>query len=146
MKNQKKQSSNFTKEQQKFRENISVVEYSEINVKLSNRQLNELKNAVKNQTGVTLRMNMKIFNQNNFSHELLLTTRQKIKLKNAFENKMSTDVKLSKAQISKINLSEGFLGPLLSKMAGPLMKVAVPIAKNILVPLGITSAASAKGI
>ena len=56
---------------------------------------------------------------------------------------MSTDIKLSKAQISKIIQSGGFLGSLLSKLAGPLMKVAVPLAKNILVPLGITAAASA---
>ena len=57
---------------------------------------------------------------------------------------MSTDLKLSKAQISKIIQSEGFLGSLLSKLAGPLMKVAVPSAKNILAPLGITAAPSAK--
>ena len=56
---------------------------------------------------------------------------------------MSTDIKLSKAQISKLIQSGGFLGSLLSKIAGPLMKVAVPLAKNILGPLGITAAASA---
>ena len=76
-------------------------------------------------------------------HELLLTTRQKTKLRNAFNNNMSTDLKLSKAQISKIIQSGGFLGSLLSKLAGPLMKVAIPLAKNILAPLGITAAASA---
>ena len=56
---------------------------------------------------------------------------------------MSTDLTLSKAQISKIIQSGGFLGSLLSKLAGSLMKVAVPLAKNILAPLGITVAASA---
>ena len=56
---------------------------------------------------------------------------------------MSIDIKLSRAQISKLIQSEGFLGSLLSKIAGPLMKIAVPIAKNILAPLGITAAASA---
>ena len=56
---------------------------------------------------------------------------------------MSTGVKLSRAQISKIIQLGGFLGALLSKLAGPLMKVAVPLAKNILAPLGITAAASA---
>ena len=56
---------------------------------------------------------------------------------------MSTDIKLSKAQISKIIQSGGFLGSLLSKLAGPLMKVAIPLAKNVLAPLGITAAASA---
>ena len=47
-------------------------------------------------------MNMKMFNEKNLSHELLLTTRQTIKLRNAIENSMSTDIKLSKAQVSKI--------------------------------------------
>ena len=76
-------------------------------------------------------------------HELLLTTRQKIKLRNAFNNNMSTDLKLSRAQISKIIQSGGFLGSLLSKLAVPLMKVAIPLTKNVLAPLGITAAASA---
>ena len=84
-----------------------------------------------------------MFDGNDLPHELLLTTRQKAKLRNAFNNSMSTDIKLSKAQISKIIQSGGFLGSLLSKLAGPLMKVAVPLAKNILAPLGITAAASA---
>ena len=56
---------------------------------------------------------------------------------------MSTDIKLSKVQISKIIQSGGFLGSLLSKLAGPLMKVAIPLAKNVLAPSGITAAASA---
>ena len=56
---------------------------------------------------------------------------------------MSTDIKLSRAQISKIFQSWGFLGSLLNKLAGPLMKVAVFWQKNILAPLGITDAASA---
>ena len=72
-----------------------------------------------------------------------MTTRQGTKLRNASENNMSTDIKLSKAQISKIIQSGGFLGSLLSKLAGPLMKVAVPLANNILALLGITAAASA---
>ena len=56
---------------------------------------------------------------------------------------MKTDLRFSKAQISKIIQSGGFLGLLLSKWTDPLMKVAVPLAKNILAPLGITAAASA---
>ena len=56
---------------------------------------------------------------------------------------MSTDLKLSKARISKIIQSGGFLELLLTKLAGPLRKVAVPITKNILVPLRIATAASA---
>ena len=70
-------------------------------------------------------------------------TRQKAKLRNEFNNNMSTDIKLSKAQISKMIQSGGFLGSLLSKFVGPLMKVAVPLAKNVLAPVGITAAASA---
>ena len=56
---------------------------------------------------------------------------------------MSTDLKLSRAQISKIISSGGFLGSLLCKLAGPLIKVAIPLSKNVLTPLGITAAASA---
>ena len=123
-----------------------MVEYSKVNVKLSDTQLKKLKTAVKDKTGTTLRMSLKMFNGNDLPHELLLTTRQKTKLKNAFNNKMSTDLKLSKAQIFKIIQSGGFLGSLLSKLAGPLMKVAIPLAKNVLASLGITAAASATDV
>ena len=88
-------------------------------------------------------MNFKMFGGNDLPQELLLTTRQKAKLKSTFNNNMSTDLKFSKAQISKIIQSGGFLGSLLSKLAGPLIKVAIPLAKNVLAPLGITAAASA---
>ena len=56
---------------------------------------------------------------------------------------MSTDLKLSKVQISKIIQSGGFLGLLLSKLASLLMKIPIPLAKNVLAPLGTTAAASA---
>ena len=88
-------------------------------------------------------MSLKMLDGNDLPHELLLTTRQKTKLRNAFNNNMSTDLTLSKSQISKIIQSGGLLGLLLSKLAGPLMKVAIPLAKNLLAPLGITGAASA---
>ena len=119
-----------------------MVEYSKVNVKLSDTQLKKLKNAVKNKTGTILRISLKMFNGNDLPHELLLTTRQKTKLRNAFSNNM-TDSKLSKAQISKIIQSGGSLGSLLSKLAGPITKVAISLAKNVLAPLGITAAASA---
>ena len=122
---------------------MQTIEYNKVNVKLSDSQLNKLKTAVKNQTGVTLRMNIKMFNGNNLPHKLLLTTRQRTKLRNAFENNKSIDIKLSKAQISKIIQSGGFLISLLTKLAGLFMKVAVSLSKNILTPLGITAAASA---
>ena len=119
-----------------------MVEYNKVNVKLSDTQLKKLKNAVKNKTGTTLRISLKMFNGNNLPHELLLTTRQETKLRNAFNNNISTDLKLSKAQISKINQFGGFLGSLLNKLIGPLMKIAIPLAKNVLAPFGITAAAS----
>ena len=87
-------------------------------------------------------MCLNTFYEKDLPHELLLTTRQQTKLGHAFNNNMSTDLKLSKAQIFKIFQSGKFLGSLLSRLAGPLMKVAVPLAKNILAPLGITVAAS----
>ena len=87
----------------------SIIEYNTINNKQVASQLNKLKSAVKNRQGTTLRINVRMFDGNNLPHELLLTTRQKTKLRNAIENNMSTDIKLSKAQISKINQSGGFL-------------------------------------
>ena len=79
-----------------------MVEYSKLNVKLSNTQLKKLKTAVKNKTGTTLRMNLKMLDGNDLPLELLMTRRQKAKLRNVFNNNMSTDLKLSRAQISKI--------------------------------------------
>ena len=120
-----------------------MVEYSKVNVKLTDTQLKKLKTAVKNNTRTTLKMNSKMFDGNDLPHKYLLTTRQKTKLRNVFNINMQADIKLSKAHISKIIQSGEFPGSLLSKIAGPLMKVAVPLAKNILAPLGITPAASA---
>ena len=92
-------------------------------------------------------MNAKMFEENNLPHEILITTRQKTKLKNAFKNNMSTNIKLSKAQISKIIQSGGFLGKLLGLLLRtglPLMKnVIKPLAKSKLAPLGLTAAMSA---
>ena len=107
-----------------------MVDYSKVNVKLTDAQLKKLKTAVKNKTGKTLRMSLKMLDKNYLLHELLLTTRQKTKLRNAFNNNILTDLKLSKAQISKIIQPGGFLGLLLSKLAAALMKVAIPLAKK----------------
>ena len=79
-----------------------MVEYSKVNVKSSDRQLKQLKIAVKNKTGTTLKMILKMLDADDLPHELLLTTRQKTKLRNPFNNNMSTDLKFSKAQISKL--------------------------------------------
>ena len=88
-----------------------------------------------------------MFAENDLPRELLLTTRQKTKLRNALNNNMSTDLKLSKAQIYKIIQSGGFLGRLLGpllKTGLPLIKnVIKPLAKSVLIPLGLTAAASA---
>ena len=79
-----------------------MVEYSKENVTLTDTQLKKLKNEVKNKIGTTLRINLKMLNGNKLPHELLLTARQKTKLRNALNNNMLTDIKLSKAQITKI--------------------------------------------
>ena len=120
-----------------------MVEYTKVNVKLTNPQLSKLKKAVKNNDSATLRINIKNFNKDELPHDLLLTTRQSAKLRNAISNNMATDLKLSKAQIKRLIQSGGFLGKLLSKLAGPLIKVAMPLAKNVLATLGLTAAMSA---
>ena len=88
-----------------------------------------------------------MFNGNNLPHELLLTARQKTKVRNAFNYNTSTDLKLSKTQISKIIQSGGFL----CRLLGPLLKTGLPLIKNVIKPwaksvlihLGLTAAASA---
>ena len=88
-----------------------------------------------------------MFNGNNLPRELLLIRRQKSKIRNAFNNNRSTDKKFSKAQINKTIQSGGFLG----KLLGPLLKAGLPLIKNVikplaksvLIPLGLTAAASA---
>ena len=120
-----------------------MVEYSKINCNLTNVQLNKLKKAVKSNEGASLRLGIKNLNKDELPHELLLTTRQNTKLCNAINNNLATDIKLTKAQIKKLIQSGGFLGKLLSKLASRLMKVAMPLAKNVLAPLGLTAAMSA---
>ena len=117
-----------------------MVEYSKVDCKLTNVQLNKLKKSVKSNEGVTSRLGIRNFNKDERPHDLLLTTRQNTKLRNAYNNNSATGVKLSKAQPKKIIHSGGFLGKLLSKLAGPLMKVALPLAKNVLAPSGLTAA------
>ena len=120
-----------------------MVENTKVNVKLTNFQLSKLNKAVKNNDSTTLRIGIKNLNKEDLPHELLLTTRQNTKLRNAINNNLATDIKFSKAQIKKIIQSGGFLGKLLSKLAGPLMKVVIPLAKNVLAPLRLTAAMSA---
>ena len=124
-----------------------MTQYNSLNVKLSNSQLNKLKSSIKNETNVVLRISSNMVSNSNdntnFPHELLLTNRQVANIRKAFAKNTSIDIKLSKTQLSKMIPSEGVLGNLLGKLAGPLMKVAIPLAKNVLAPLGISAAISA---
>ena len=124
-----------------------MTQYNSLNVKLSNSQLSKLKSSIKNETDVVLRKSSNMVGNSNdntnFPHELLLTNRQVANIRKAFAKNTSTDIKLSKTQLSKIIQSGGFLGSLLGKLAGPLMKVAMPLAKNVLAPLVLSAAMSA---
>ena len=128
-----------------------MTQYNSLNVKLSNSQLNNLKSAIKNETEVVLRLSSNMIgdsnDETNFPHELSLTNRQVANLRKFFANNSSADIMLSKAQLSKMILSGGFIGRLLGpllKTGLPLMKnVIKPLAKIVLIPLGLTAAASA---
>ena len=128
-----------------------MTQYNSLNVKLSNSQLNKLKSTIEDGNEVVLRLlsNMIVDSDDkiNFQHELLLTNRQVANLRKTFANKSSTDIKLSKTQISKIIQSGAFLGRLL----GPLLKTGLPLIKNVikpsvksvLIPLGLSATALA---
>ena len=126
-----------------------MTQYNSLNVKLSNSQLNKFKSAIKNKTEVILRLSSNMIgdNETNFPHNLLLTNRQVSNLRKTSANHSSADIKLSKTQLSKMIQSGGFLGALL----GPLLKTGLPLIKNVirpfakhvLIPLGLTAAASA---
>ena len=128
-----------------------MTEYNHLNTKLSNSQLNKLKSAIKNENDVVTRLSPNMIggsnDKTNFPHELLLTNRQVSSIRKAFANNSSVDIKFSEAQLSKMIRSGGFLGKLLgplSKTGLPLMKsVITPSAKSVLIPLGLTAAASA---
>ena len=104
---------------------MKMIQINSLNVKLSNSQLNKLKSAIKNETVVALRLSSNMIgdNETNFSHKLLLTNRQITNLRKAFKNHLSTNIKLSKTQLSKMIQSGGFLGRLL----GPLLKTVLPL-------------------
>ena len=131
-----------------------MTQYNSLNVKLLNSQLHKLKSAIEDGTEVVLRLSSNMIGDSddkiNFPHELLLTNRQVANLRKAFANYLSTDIKLSKTQISKMIQSGGFLGRLLGpllKTRLPLMKnVIKPLAKRVLIPSGLTVAASAADV
>ena len=110
-----------------------MTQYNSLNVKLSNSQLNKFKSAIKNETEVVLRLSSNMIgdNETNFPHKLLLTNRQVANLRKAFANHLSTDIKLSKTQLSKTIQSGGFLVRLL----GPLLKTGLPLISNVIKPL-----------
>ena len=122
--------------------------YSRLNVDLSNSHLNKLRSAIKNETEVVLRLSSNMIGdkENNFCNNLLLTNRQVLNLCKAFRNYLSTDIKLTKTQLPKIIQSGGFLG----RFLGPLLKTGLPLIKNVikplakivLIPLGLNAAAS----
>ena len=126
-----------------------MTQYNSLNVKLSNSQLNKFKSAIKNETEVVLRLSSNMIgdNETNFPHKLSLTNRQVSNLRKAFANNSSTDIKLSKTQLSQMIQSGEFLGRLLGplqKTKLPLIKnVIKPLAKSVLLPLGLTAATSA---
>ena len=83
-----------------------MTQYNSLNVKLSNSQLNKLKSAIKNEREVVLRLSSNMVRNSddeiNFPHKLLLTNRQVENLRKTFENYLSTDIKLSKTELSRI--------------------------------------------
>ena len=94
-----------------------MVEFSKMNLKLTDTQLKKLKSTFQNKAGTTLRISLKMFDWIDQPHDVLPARRQKTKLRHVFNNNMSTDLKLSKAQVFNIIQSEGFLRSLLSKLA-----------------------------
>ena len=120
------------------------MQYNNLNVKLSNSQLNKLKN--KTEVVLILSSNMVGDDETNFPHKLLLTNRQVANIREAFANYLSADINLSKTQLSKMTQLVGFLGSLLGlllKTGLPLMKnVIKPLAKSVLIPSGVTAAAA----
>ena len=123
-----------------------MTQYNSLNVKLSNSQLDKLKSSIKNETDVVLRISSSMVGNSNdntnFPHELLLTNRQVENICKAFANHSSTDIKLSKTQLSKMIQSGGFLG----KLLGPLLKTELALMKSVIKPLAksvLTAAASA---
>ena len=112
-----------------------MTQYNSLNVKLPNSQLNKLKSAIKNETDVVLRLSSNMIGHSedeiNFPYKLLLINRQVANLRKAFGKHTSTNIKLSKTQLSKMIQSGGFLGRLL----GPLLRTGLPLMKSVIQPL-----------
>ena len=93
-----------------------MTNYREARVKLTNTQSNKLRSTAKNKTWTILRLNIRIFQDEELLHELFLTARQTTKIRNAIANNMSTDIKLSTVQISKITHSDGLFSSWVSNL------------------------------
>ena len=129
-----------------------MTQHNSLNVKLSNLRLNKIKSAIKNETEVVLRLSSNMIDDEETSlpHKLWLTNRQVANPRKAFANYLSTDIKLSKTQLSRMIQLGGCLGILL----GPSLKTGLPLIKNMiwpsaksaLIPLGLTAAASAADV
>ena len=110
-----------------------MANYQEARSKLTNTQLNKLKSAAKHKIGTKLRLNKRNVEDKELPHEFFLTTRQTTKIRNVFANNMSTDIKFSKTQISKIIQSDGVFGSWLDNLGKKiLINVAIPLAIDIL--------------
>ena len=117
-----------------------MANYQEARVQLTNTQLSKLKSAAKIKTGTILRLNKKNFADEELTHELLLATGETTKIRNAFANNMSTDLKLSKAQISKIVQSDGSFGSWLGNLGKKaLTNIAIPLARDKLLSKQLVS-------
>ena len=105
-----------------------MTKYEEARVKLTNTQINKLKSAAKNKTGIILRINKEKFEDEELSHELFLKTRQTTEIRDAFRNNVPTDIKLSKAQMSKTIQPGGSFGFGLGNLGKKaLTNVAIPL-------------------
>ena len=108
-----------------------MANYQESRVKLTDTQLNKLKSLAENKTGTWLRLNKKNFEDEELPHELFLTTRQTTKIRNGSANNMSIEIKLNKAQISKIIQSGGSFGSWLGNLGKKaLTNIAIPLARD----------------
>ena len=117
-----------------------MTQYNILNVKLSNSQLNKLKSAIKNVTDVILRLSSNMVGNSDdeasFPHKLLLTNMRTLSLRKKFNNHTSSDIKFSKAQLTKMQ-KEGFL-----KLLMPLLNSGLPILKFVIKPLGMLDLAA----
>ena len=108
-----------------------MVNYQEVRVKLTNTQLKKIKSAAKNKTWTILRIYKKNFDDEELPHELFQTTRHSTKIRNAFANNISTDLRLSKAQISKLIQSGGSFGFWLGNLGKKALRnIAIPLARD----------------